>query len=158
MTEILANDVIWNGETIPAGTGIERVTAIATTDGGYFFATVTVPRADGAFTILAIRESDLIVAPATLSVTEVRHSFARPIFGHGPGTEMTTAVVTTETGVRMSVSKLAGETGWTIDALVAPDSAMPVFANGAGSRVTRRRVLSESQAAAVDAAVTAHAG
>ncbi len=58
-------------------------------------------------------------------------------------------------GFWFSVSRYADEPHWVVDAMATPDSIMPVFSNGGGTRVTSARVLSDEYAVKVTEAATA---
>lgn len=59
-------------------------------------------------------------------------------------------------GYYFGVSRYAHETEWVVDFLCTPESIMPVFSNGAGTRYTRAQVLKpEFAQAATDAAIAA---
>jgi hypothetical protein len=59
-------------------------------------------------------------------------------------------------GFSFGVSRYATEDYWVIDTYYTPDSIMPVFSNGGGTRVTRARVLQgDAEKAATDAAIAA---
>jgi hypothetical protein len=57
-------------------------------------------------------------------------------------------------GYWFSVSRYANEGYWVVDAMATPDSIMPVFSNGTGTRATRARALKDEFADAVTKAAT----
>lgn len=59
-------------------------------------------------------------------------------------------------GYALGVSRYAHESQWVVDFLSTPDSIMPQFSNGTGTRCTRAQVLQPDAAkAATDAAIAA---
>jgi hypothetical protein len=59
-------------------------------------------------------------------------------------------------GYAFGISRYASESQWVVDYLATPDSIMPVFSNGSGSRYTSARGLKEEfDKAATDAAIAA---
>lgn len=58
-------------------------------------------------------------------------------------------------GFSAGVSRYAGEDYWVVDFLATPDSLMPVFSHGAGSRYTSLRTLKPEMADVATAAATA---
>lgn len=60
-------------------------------------------------------------------------------------------------GYYFGVSRYATETYWVVDTMSTPDSIMPVFANGTGTRATRAQTLKDEFAEAVTEAAIAAA-
>lgn len=76
-------------------------------------------------------------------------------YGLGSSTRCVTGWVTFR-GFAFGVSRYADESVWVVDYYSTPDSIMPVFSNGTGTRATRAQVLKgEAAQAATDAATAA---
>lgn len=85
-----------------------------------------------------------------LTVTDVRVET-----GLGTYAKLVSAMVGYR-GYTFGVSRYANETDWTVDFLSTPDSIMPTFSNGTGTRATRAHVLKPEMAeAATRAAIDA---
>jgi hypothetical protein len=79
----------------------------------------------------------------------------RTEYGLGSDRKCVTAGVSFR-GYYFGVSRYANEPHWVIDYLSTPESIMPTFANGTGTRATRAHILKEEMSqAATDAAIAA---